>query len=515
MAGQVQLQQQHQRIKLKVRWGLLFCRNNYIQIRAIDNKNMHLSTLKSLSLNKQAIEKFSFVLLLALLVWLPIPLGSNRPWAWSLMEVISFILFALITICYSKQQLQTQLKPFRFLIFAIGGFVVYQFAQLIPLPHSMLSILSHNSADIISLTNTDQNIWHSIALDPVQAKIASLKGLSYFCIMLSTLVLVNDFKRLKTIMLCIVIAGTFQAFYGASVALSQLPQSPVLGLNNSDIATGSFVYKNHFANFLVMTLSIGIGYLVATLDKQKLANKGKTAITFLNTLMSGKGALRIALAIMVIAIVLSRSRMGNTAFFVALTITGILALWFMKTKSRSLMWLVISLLIIDTFILGAYFGLDKVKQRLENTRIETEQRVDVNEYSLDLIRSFPLTGTGGGSYYSTFPIVQGQDIKSFYDHAHNDYVQFTSEYGIPATIWLGILVLYSLIISINAMKQRNSRFLRGLGFATTMAITGMLIHISVDFNLQAPANAAYFHVVLALAWIANYGLHSAKNITKF
>jgi putative inorganic carbon (HCO3(-)) transporter len=36
-----------------------------------------------------------------------------------------------------------------------------------------------------------------------------------------------------------------------------------------------------------------------------------------------------------------------------------------------------------------------------------------------------------------------------------------------------------------------------------MAIFGMLIHMTVDFPLQAPANAAYFVVFLALAWIVN------------
>ncbi|WNC71211.1 O-antigen ligase family protein [Thalassotalea psychrophila] len=458
-----------------------------------------------------------FYVLLVLLLWLPIPLASNRPWAWSLMEFSSFAMVIAIIYSHPVEQIKQQFKSYLPLIVGIGGFVIYQIIQLVPLPQYLLKVVSYNSYLIqkSSLNPSEINAWLPIALDPVQAQIATLKGISYFCIMLCVLMLLNNFKRLKLLLLCIIIAGTFQAFYGAVVALSDAEATPFLGLKNSEIATGTFVYKNHFANFLMLTLSIGIGFLVATLDKNKLRAKGYSLAQFLQTLMSGKVALRIALALMVIAIVLTRSRMGNTAFFVALTITGIIAYKFMKYKSKSLMWLIISLLIIDTFILGAYFGLDKVKQRLEQTSMQTEERDEVNVYSLDLIRFFPLTGTGGGSFYSTFPLVQGNDIKGFYDHAHNDYIQFTTEYGLPATIWMGILVLYCLIISINAMITRNSRFLRGLGFGTTMAIIGMLIHISVDFNLQAPANVAYFHVILALAWVANYGLHSIKTTTKF
>jgi hypothetical protein len=35
-----------------------------------------------------------------------------------------------------------------------------------------------------------------------------------------------------------------------------------------------------------------------------------------------------------------------------------------------------------------------------------------------------------------------------------------------------------------------------------MSIIAMLIHATVDFNLQMPANALTFMVILAFAWIA-------------
>jgi hypothetical protein len=41
-----------------------------------------------------------------------------------------------------------------------------------------------------------------------------------------------------------------------------------------------------------------------------------------------------------------------------------------------------------------------------------------------------------------------------------------------------------------------------MSFACIMGVTSILIHSWVDFNLQIPANAAYFMVVLALGWIS-------------
>ena len=37
-----------------------------------------------------------------------------------------------------------------------------------------------------------------------------------------------------------------------------------------------------------------------------------------------------------------------------------------------------------------------------------------------------------------------------------------------------------------------------------MAIVALLIHSAVDFNLQIPANAAMFVILMALAWVCRY-----------
>ena len=36
--------------------------------------------------------RWIFALYLVLLVWAPVPLGSNRPWSWALLEIWVFLL---------------------------------------------------------------------------------------------------------------------------------------------------------------------------------------------------------------------------------------------------------------------------------------------------------------------------------------------------------------------------------------------------------------------------------------
>jgi hypothetical protein len=54
--------------------------------------------------------------------------------------------------------------------------------------------------------------------------------------------------------------------------------------------------------------------------------------------------------------------------------------------------------------------------------------------------------------------------------------------------------------------------MRGMAFASMMGIIALLIHSSVDFNLQIPANSATFMVVLALGFIAQH-LNSQRRHT--
>jgi hypothetical protein len=44
--------------------------------------------------------------------------------------------------------------------------------------------------------------------------------------------------------------------------------------------------------------------------------------------------------------------------------------------------------------------------------------------------------------------------------------------------------------------------MRGMSFACIMGTTAILIHSWTDFNLQIPANAVLFMVILSLGWIS-------------
>ena len=95
-----------------------------------------------------------------------------------------------------------------------------------------------------------------------------------------------------------------------------------------------------------------------------------------------------------------------------------------------------------------------------------------------------------------------EKVVNFYDYTHNDYAQFAAEAGLLGLAMMGLVVAMSLGAALRAQWVRHDPLMRGMAFASTMGITAILIHSWVDFNLQIPANALLFMVILALGWIS-------------
>ncbi|EGU43429.1 O-antigen polymerase [Vibrio ichthyoenteri ATCC 700023] len=445
------------------------------------------------------LERSCFAGLIALLIWLPIPLGSNRIWAWTIGEVwIATIAFVLAGIFYHSRDsaLSQRLKAFLWLIVPIATFQVWVLIQIIPMPVSMLEWISPSSADAY------QNVaarWGYISLDPAATYISLLKGVAYLFFICICAILIHSKKRLKLVMLAIVVSGTLQAFYASLNVLLGVESSWIFGFPETDIATGSFVYKNHLANYLLLCLSMGIGLIVIDLSSSSTGSSSwqERVNALLQLLVSKKMLIRFALIIMVIALVMTRSRMGNSAFFVATFITGIIALCCYKQRPPKLTWLLISLFVVDIIVLGSFFGLEKVQQRIAESHLSSDTRHLVVQWSIPMLKDFLLTGSGLGSFYIVFPSYT-QHAVGFYDHAHNEYIQFVAEVGLPATLLLALAVLWAFGLAVWVISHRQSRTCKGAALGGLVALVAMLLHITVDFNLQAPANTVTFLAILAI-----------------
>lgn len=451
-------------------------------------------------------EKFLFGFLLFTLFWLPLSLGANRPWAWALMQMSVFFIGGMLVIIRASllSQLYTRYKLFVILWLAFLG---WQLINIAPLPLSLVEVIrpervSHLLGNGLGFQENITSMWLSLSFDVGQSDVTFFKSLAYCFLFFIALTLINSAERLRYTLIVISAAGVFQAIYGSLEVMSGLKYSLVFKEPVSHIATGSFIYKNHYANFLMLCLSAAIGYLIARLHLDADTSKREKLRRLVQFWLSNKVLFRIGIIIMVIALVMSRSRMGNSAFFIAMTVTATLGLIYFKPRQKSYITLFVSMLIIDILLVSSLFGLKQVQQRLEQTNLAQESRDEVVLDALPLLSKYWLIGTGGGTFYTIYPQVQSESIQHFYDHAHNEYLQFSIEFGIVGASLLALLVLLCSKNALSAIRHRRHPLPRGTAFASVMAIIGMALHSSVDFPLQAPANTAIFVVLLALGTLS-------------
>lgn len=363
-----------------------------------------------------------------------------------------------------------------------------------------------------------------------------LLGLAFTLLFLLIVLVFHSRQRLMWLIAVLVVAGTLQAFYGATVVLSG-GELDLLGTQRGNRVSGTFTGPNTLAAYLLVPLSLGIGLLLALRNPQPWSFRG-----VLELLTGPKLSLRLGLIIMVIGLVMTASRGGNIAFAVSLLLVGTLFILQLKENRVRNLLLLVSIVVIDVLILSQYFGLERLQERLFELEIRIEREsiavsgdatvtapvngdtptIAVSQaetrttVSVDQIRetmaatALAMSAEHRWSGYGADALRSG--IQQYWplmtdwyvDHVHNDYLQFLVEYGVP-----GSIVIIGFLISIGwiglcTMRHSDSRFRSGIGFGVVMALIALGIHALFDFPMQRPAVAMMLVVVCAVAVLAHW-----------
>ena len=442
------------------------------------------------------VEKSVFWGYLLLLVWVPIPQGSVSSGAWALMEIWIFTLAAAwlwawlgdgarITPVFHKAW------PI-LVIWALWlGLIALQFT---PLPFAWVEWLSPEAARLQAFATPD---FATLSVDRHSTKLGFLTSVGYVLLFTLTLLIVDTRRRLRTVAYALVISGLLQAVYGVlGVILSRFEITR---------ASGSFVNPNHLAGYLELCLPVGIGMLIAWTGGETPPTWRLRVLRLRRWIESPVVLVRLCLVAMVIGLVMTRSRMGNAAFFAGLIIAGVLTLFISRRPKRPVVLLLLSLIAIDLVVIGSWFGLDRVIARMEATDPAKEKtRLIPVQESRDFRRDYPWFGSGLGSYPMAYYRYERGPARAHKVHAHNDHAQFSDETGRLGAVLLAAAVLSTYSVALATLYYRHRAWNRGLAFAVVMAMTALMIHSAADFNLQIHANALTLTAILGLGWIARY-----------
>lgn len=449
--------------------------------------------------------------LLILIFWAPLPLGSNRTWAIGLLFSLTFILFISTGWVWLRRwNLAWQrVSLFKWPLALLLAMVSLTWLQTLPLPAAWVQAISPMAAQAQA-----PQTWMTLSLDVYQTRLMGVLAFTYFSAFWVVIMTVRDANRLDGLAQVLVYSGVLQTVLGAVLLSVQADYRIFYSHVSHTQMIGTFVNRNSMAGYLCMCLSMGVGLMLSRLsDNAGLAMTWKArVVNVIAFILSSKMRLRLLLIIMVIGLVLTRSRMGNTAFFTALLVVGLVAIVLARNTAPKTIALIASLVIIDVLVIGTWVGLEKVVDRIQNTELTVadggasesiEARTKAARTALALVQDFVVAGSGGGSFYNLFLTYRTPDFGySYVDHTHNDYVEIASDYGVVGLGILGLLVALTLWKTLTVLAKRRSTLPLGIAFGVAMSIVGLLVHSTVDFNLQIPSNAITIVIILAMGWLA-------------
>jgi O-antigen ligase len=265
---------------------------------------------------------------------------------------------------------------------------------------------------------------------------------------------------------------------------------------------GSFINRNHFAGWMVMTLPVVLGYACAVFQTSKRPRGSggwRHVLPWLATVDANRFVLlTVASLVMGMSLAFTESRSGVASFGVALVVLGCFVLRRMTTGVMR--WALVagfSVLLIGSL---GWAGIDRTVDRFGRAPAELEGRSSAWRDTQRIIADFPVFGTGLGTYAQAMLLYQTSGREVMYAEAHNDYIQLAAEggllVGIPAVVMIGMIVL---TIGRRLRSGDDDPMTAWIRIGSVAGLVGIAAQSVVEFSLQMPGNAAMFVLLLALA----------------
>ncbi len=269
---------------------------------------------------------------------------------------------------------------------------------------------------------------------------------------------------------------------------------------------GPFVNRNNGAGYLLITLACAISSLTVAwfpfgLGQKRHSQPGPWRSRISGWLMRVLGHLTpgvllsaLTVAVIVVGILMSLSRAG-AAGLVATALVLLPALNRWKTRL---------LVVVVAFVCLAYAGLiglgqsERIALRLEtlaNLSNALQGRIEHWREMVSLVRDFPWTGSGWGTYALVNSVYLSTGHESWFQHAENQYLEVLAEAGI---LGLGLFIAGLLFLAYAAARAiRSDQEGRQLasGLCGLLVVAGLSTMSLTDFSLSIGSIVFTFAVI--------------------
>jgi len=280
-----------------------------------------------------------------------------------------------------------------------------------------------------------------------------------------------------------------------------------------DGAHGTFVNRDHYAAFLGMIWPLQLVWLWRLGPKN---NKDPGSFAERERRREGREKrffLIFLTGIVLLGLIFSGSRGGIISLAIGTTVLAILG----GKSSRSIIPVLIGCWII-ILAYGSIIGFEGIIKRFAEIEHDAPGRFKIWGFTWSLICDHWLTGTGAGTYSPVVFLYQLFDTDLLQiGHAHSDYLEIASEWGLPLSLFIFFLVWgYWLLTAWRVARkdpekegpaETDEKLIRVGALAGSAAF---LSHMWVEFNWQIPANQLYFIILLVLMGYRGRGKRRAR-----
>lgn len=442
-----------------------------------------------------------FRLFIGLVVLIPLPFGGHRPWAWSLLAIVTGLLLTLWGWLWASGRVRL----------AVGWARLWP--MLIPFALCLAWIL------LQAMTWTPE-AWHhplwseadqllsqaggTVTLDPAATWTALMRLLTYGGIFWLSVQVGRDRDRARKGLNAVALIAILQAIYG--LILYFLGSNTILWFEKwayiGDV-TGTFVNRNAFGAYAGLGILACLAVAAGTMaDEQgrRLGARDKAEL-----LLNRTAPYLVGLGLLGTALLLSHSRGAFLATSVAiLTLLALFAVG--RLVSAKVAWGLTAITLAVGGLAVAVSGEATFARLAESTDIQGD-RGQLYRLSLDAIAEAPLTGHGYGAFEQAFRLYRDTSLPRpvIYDFAHNIHLEALVDLGIPGALLLYAAILVPLALCLRGvLTRRRDKQYPALALAAAVLLAG---HGLVDFSLQIPAIAVLFSYLLgvgvAQSWSRN------------
>mgnify|MGYP001210257101 FL=1 len=390
-----------------------------------------------------------------------------------------FYIFCLIDKNYN-QHLKYFVKENKRSIFFYVLFLIYLLFQILPLPIDLLKFFSPEKYKYL-INFSSEFKFSSISLAPSNSFFQFLNFCSLLILVFILKMIFYRERHKNRLYLFLSFIGFLSALIATFLYLSG--NTDILSFksfNNKSVSTGFFINRTVFSIFLLFCLISSLEYLG---NSRNIKDKMITCIY-----------VRLFIIFIAIGLITTFSRIGNFLLLNTMLIYMINEIFLKKEKKNILRNIILTIIIVDVFVLGIYFGSSRIVDRFSFLQSEFAEinKADVNfsrfqviKFAIDQIYHYLFFGYGPGGFEILFQLKFPNLTNQYANHAHSDLVQYIGEFGI-----IGLLLLFLSILSFFLKINYNIK--------NNLLIFYLIIILLFDFSLHIPFIQFLFVIFLIM-----------------